>query len=219
MHILLTSNSERKSHLLKKGLSYEGLGCDFIELKSFMEIDKDRFCYDGVILHLSENDDVESLISFCKQIKENMIIIVAYPNANTPIDSLCKGHNIIVYHKPFPLRRIASEIRFMLFSQMDNFKGDLLVVRDLQLDVAAHSVKCRNKTIYLRNREFALLHYMMANRGKSLSRNRILENVWDRNANILTNTVDVHISQLRKKIEKKDKKYIRTIPCSGYMLD
>ena len=58
---------------------------------------------------------------------------------------------------------------------------------------------------------------MMLNEGKVLSRETILENVWDRNANIFTNTVDVHINKLRKKI-KTDEKFIRTIPCSGYLI-
>lgn len=76
------------------------------------------------------------------------------------------------------------------------------------------------KEVYLKNKEFQLLLYLARNRGKVLSRINILENVWDMNSQLLTNTVDVHISKLRKIFSSNFGLYkmIRTVPCAGYIL-
>ncbi|KKU80067.1 MAG: Two component response regulator [Candidatus Peregrinibacteria bacterium GW2011_GWA2_47_7] len=91
---------------------------------------------------------------------------------------------------------------------------------DMWLDLERREVK-RNKTsIHLRHKEFALLEFFMLNRGKVLTRTSILEHVWDRNAHFSSNTVDVHINRLRRKIDNPFKeKLIHTIHCIGYTFD
>jgi DNA-binding response OmpR family regulator len=77
-----------------------------------------------------------------------------------------------------------------------------------------------NKEVFLKNKEFELVKYLMNNQGKILSRINILENVWDMNANVMTNTVDVHVSRVRylfkKHFELED--IIKTVQCIGYMM-
>jgi two-component system copper resistance phosphate regulon response regulator CusR len=111
-------------------------------------------------------------------------------------------------------------MKFEIFLSKEKIDNSRYVLRDLELDVSRHRVSVCNSEVHLRNKEFALLHFMMLNKGRVLSRTDILENVWDRNANMMTNTVDVHISTLRKKIEKVSKRrFIHTIPCLGYILE
>ncbi|MBU2523681.1 winged helix-turn-helix domain-containing protein [Patescibacteria group bacterium] len=99
-------------------------------------------------------------------------------------------------------------------------RDDFFVFSDLSLDRDRRLVLRGDKEIFLRNKEFNLLEYLMRNVGKVLSRDQILDNVWDREADIFTNTVDVHIHILRKKIDEGfEKKIIQTIPCIGYKLD
>ncbi len=81
-------------------------------------------------------------------------------------------------------------------------------------------MKRSNKIFRLRNKEFSLLEFFIINRGKILTRNLILEHVWDRNANFASNTVDVHINRLRQKIDVPFReKLIHTVPCVGYVFD
>jgi len=78
----------------------------------------------------------------------------------------------------------------------------------------------KNKSINLKNKEFTLMNYFMQNSGKVISRARLLEEVWDRNIFCITNTVDVHVSKLRQKINKHlDNDVIKTIHCVGYILE
>src|ERR1700689_3748225 len=78
---------------------------------------------------------------------------------------------------------------------------DILRVDDLEMDVGAHVVTRGKVEIRLTRKEFALLEYLMRNCGMNLTRDTILRHVWDINADPFTNTVDVHIRFLRKKID------------------
>ncbi len=88
------------------------------------------------------------------------------------------------------------------------------------LDPISRKLFISGKYIYLRNKEFSLLEYFMKNMGRVLSRTLILEEVWDRNILCPTNTVDVHVSSLRKKIKlPEDTDFIKTVPCVGYIFE
>jgi DNA-binding response OmpR family regulator len=91
---------------------------------------------------------------------------------------------------------------------------------EIRINLGSRTVFNDNHSIFLKNKEYELLLYLAKNRGKVLSRNNILENVWDMNSQVLTNTVDVHISKLRKKLKTHFglDSLVKTIPCSGYIL-
>ncbi len=108
-------------------------------------------------------------------------------------------------------------MRSNIFHDRERIDNSVLKIRELELNRETHEINFQGQSIYLRNKEFALLELLMLNEGRVLSRETILENVWDYNANIFTNTVDVHINKLRKKINAQEK-FIRTIPCSGYLI-
>jgi len=96
---------------------------------------------------------------------------------------------------------------------------NILKFDELLLDLNSYRCFIGESEISLRNKEFFLLHYFLINIGKVISRTEILEEVWDRNICCATNTVDVHISKLRKKLRKITKRcFIRTVPCIGYIL-
>jgi|GEM_PF-5296471 len=96
----------------------------------------------------------------------------------------------------------------------------LVELGGVNLDLNRRSLVNEEKEVILKNKEFELLLYLSKNRGKVLSRINILENVWDINSIISTNTVDVHVSKLRKTLKDNFslERLIRTIPCSGYIL-
>jgi DNA-binding response OmpR family regulator len=71
----------------------------------------------------------------------------------------------------------------------------------------------------LSSKEFSLLEYLLKNTGKVLSRQEIMEHVWDENADPFSNTIEVHIRNLRKKLETEQEKFIFTISNRGYKID
>ena len=88
------------------------------------------------------------------------------------------------------------------------------------LDVASRRLTVNSVVINLRNKEFHLLIYFMRNVGIILSRAKILEDVWDANIFCNTNTVDVHVSNLRQKFKAHMKEDpIKTVYCIGYRFE
>ncbi len=120
--------------------------------------------------------------------------------------------------KPFSIQELMARVRAMtrsVFGMMDN----VLRVGDLTLDCASHAVQRGGEEITLSAREYALLEYMMRNRGVVLSRKKIEDHIWNFDYEGGTNVVDVYISYLRRKIDGgREKKLIHTVRGSGYVL-
>lgn len=98
--------------------------------------------------------------------------------------------------------------------------NEVLCFKCLKLDCGGRKLFINGDKVVLRNKEFSLLEYFMNNVGRVLSRTQILEDVWDHNICCPTNTVDVHVSSLRKKLESFSSGYlIRTVHCIGYIFE
>ena len=79
-----------------------------------------------------------------------------------------------------------------------------LRVADIELDPAAHTVRRRGVTVPLTAREFAMLHFLMDRAGQVVTRTELLEAVWDANYDGLSNVVDVHVANVRRKLDTFD---------------
>ncbi|MGI6295780.1 MAG: response regulator transcription factor [Armatimonadota bacterium] len=100
-------------------------------------------------------------------------------------------------------------------------ESELLAVRDLTVDLAGCELRRSGKTVPLSPMEFRLLRVLVENAGRVLTRDQLLNSVWDvRGDQVYSRTVDVHIGRLRKKIEDDPtrQKYIVTVPGVGYKL-
>lgn len=98
--------------------------------------------------------------------------------------------------------------------------GEHIKIGWLNINLKKRKIRYKNKEIHLRNKEFSLLAYLAKKRNKVITRAEILEEVWDRNIFCNTNTVDVHVSSLRRKLSRFSKKQlITTIHCLGYMIE
>ena len=97
--------------------------------------------------------------------------------------------------------------------------SNLLCVADLTMDCASHTVKRGEREIHLSAKEYALLEYLMNNRGIVLSRETIEDHIWNFDYEGGTNVVDVYISYLRKKIDSGEAvKLNHTVRGGGYVL-
>ncbi|HAP31712.1 MAG TPA: DNA-binding response regulator [Firmicutes bacterium] len=130
--------------------------------------------------------------------------------------------------KPFSIRELLSRIKNQLRqfngrrAGQVSFSGDpgenIISAGGIVLKVDAYEVFVREKLVTLTQKEFALLKILMSNRGKVLTREFLLENIWDYNAEVDTRTVDVHIRYLRQKVEEDpaNPRYIETVRGVGY---
>ncbi len=120
--------------------------------------------------------------------------------------------------KPFAMKELLARVRVLLRRQ-GTVQTDSFTIADLVLDVQKHTVSRGGESIIVSPREFALLEYLARHTGVALQRQDILTHVWDEQTDILSNTVDVHIGTLRKKIDGgRTKKLIKTITGVGYKI-
>lgn len=122
--------------------------------------------------------------------------------------------------KPFSFEELLARVRALLRRQPKDLLAPVLAVDDLTFDLAKRVVKREGSVIPLRRKELYLLEYLMRNNGQVLTREMILDHIWDSNNDSLTNIVDVHIKYLRDKIDKPfKKKLIKTVHGLGYKIE
>lgn len=122
--------------------------------------------------------------------------------------------------KPFKFSELEARISALARrSNQDHKPNDTIVIDDLEIDSRSKTVKRNGEKIQLTAKEFKLLQYLARNAEVILSREKILDNVWDINFDMNTNVVDVYINYVRNKIDKPyQNKLIHTIKGLGYVI-
>jgi DNA-binding response OmpR family regulator len=121
--------------------------------------------------------------------------------------------------KPFDFAELGARVRALL-RRPEAARSPLLTAADIQLDPAAHTVRRHGVTVPMTAREFALLHYLMDRKGEVVTRSDLLDAVWDANYDGLSNVVDVHVANLRRKLDLPDHPApIETIRGVGYRIE
>jgi DNA-binding response OmpR family regulator len=121
--------------------------------------------------------------------------------------------------KPFALAELLARVRALMRRPPEQ-KGVVLKAGDLELDTVTFSVRRAGKEISLTSKEFALLEYLLRNQGRPSSKETIVSHVWDYDADILLNTVEVYIKYLRAKVDEPFKKQlIKTVRGFGYKIE
>lgn len=120
--------------------------------------------------------------------------------------------------KPFAIEELLARVRALLRRPTER-QDSVLTAGDLELNPVEHTVVRGTKVIDLTNKEFGLLEYFLRNKNRILTKDAIIAHVWDYDADILPNTVEVYIKYLRTKIDKPFKSnLIQTVRGFGYRL-
>jgi len=222
MKTLVVEDEHKIANAIKKGLEQEAYAVDAV--------------YDGesgLGLALSEEYDVIILdlmlpkiggIEICRQLRKNQVhtpilMLTAKGQVKDKVEGLNAGADDYLV-KPFAFAELLARVK-ALTRRPRNSIGPVLTVEDLSLNTLSFEVKRADKNIELSKKEFALLEYLMRNRGRVLTKDQIINNVWNYDADVLPNTVEVYIGYLRNKIDKlfKDRPpLIRTVRGFGYKI-
>lgn len=159
-------------------------------------------------------------IEIVKQIRQvnksiPIIFLTAKDAVQDTVSGLEAGANDYI-KKPFAFSELLARIKVQLRPKESEI--GILTLGDIKIDINSHQVFKNDKEIQLTQKEFALLEYLIRNKGKVCTRTRIIEHVWDIHFNADTSVIDVYINFLRKKLELEDSKnYIQTIRGVGYI--
>lgn len=220
--ILVVEDEPKVASFVKSGLEENGFLCE-IALDGLMG--KRMFGvneYDLIILDI--NLPYINGITLCNEIRSSnqkvpIIMLTALGTTEDKLLGFDSGADDYLV-KPFEFRELLARIRSLLKRiSIAETGGNLLSVHDLKVNLNTYEVKRDDRKIDLTQKEFALLVYLLRNKGKVLSRSDISENVWDINFDTGTNIIDVYVNFLRKKIDKDfPVKLIHTQPGIGYIL-
>ncbi len=122
--------------------------------------------------------------------------------------------------KPFAIPELLARVRSLL-RRTSETKTSVLTIADLEINTSTHEVKRRGVPVNLTPKEYAILEFLLYNKNRVVSRLSIAEHVWGDNFDLytMTNFVDVHIKNLRKKIDDQDeRKLIQTLHGVGYLI-
>lgn len=220
MKILLVEDEERLASFIRKGMSAEGYEVEVAyDGRTGLSLFR-RDSYDIILLDI--NLPQINGFELCRLIRsENETVPVLMLTALDSLADKSDGFNAGAddyLAKPFEFQELLLRLRALTRRNGARPK-QVLRLADLELNVDAKTVTRAGKRIDLTTREYALIEYLMLNRGKIISRVDISEHVWNLNFDSNTNVIDVYISYLRKKIDKGfSPKLLHTIVGMGYVL-
>ncbi|MBQ9200420.1 MAG: response regulator transcription factor [Lachnospiraceae bacterium] len=120
--------------------------------------------------------------------------------------------------KPFSPKILVARVGAVLRRSDSSEKEEILNADGIEMNISAHQVKVDGKPIELSYKEFELLNYFLVNKGVALSREKILNNVWNYDYFGDARTIDTHVKKLRSKLGSKGE-YIKTIWGMGYKFE
>lgn len=163
-------------------------------------------------------------IEICKKLRAEknfvpILLLTALGTTENIVTGLHSGADDYLV-KPFKFTELEARIAALARrSSLEHRPNTLIQIDDLEIDNRTKSVKRNGELIQLTAKEFKLLYYLASNAETILSREKILDNVWDINFDMNTNVVDVYINYLRNKIDKPfQNKLIHTIKGLGYII-
>jgi DNA-binding response OmpR family regulator len=222
MRILVVEDEHRIATAIKQGLEQERYVVDLAfdgQTGYDLAAAED---YDLIILDIML--PFMSGIEICRKLRAQQLHTpVLFLTAKTQIKDKVDGLDIggdDYLTKPFSFEELLARIR-ALSRRPKNAHTPLLQVVDLTLDPASYQVKRDNQLIKLSHKEYTLLEYMMRHANQILTKEQIINHVWDYDADILPNTVEVYIKNLRRKIDipfKSSPMLLHTIRGFGYKL-
>ncbi len=220
MRLLLVEDDRPLSRVLVRGLAEEGHAVDaaftIAEADESLSIND----YDLIVLDLGLPDG--DGMTLCQEIRAGgsqipVLMLTARDDILDRVGGLDAGADDYLT-KPFAYPELAARVRALL-RRPSNTMTPVLQSGDLSLDPAAHKVLRGEVLVPLTPREFSLLEYLMRRMGEVCPREDLLEHVWDAHYDGLSNVVDVHVANLRRKLDVPDSvNPVETVRGVGYRI-
>jgi two-component system OmpR family response regulator len=221
MRLLVVEDDVKLVRALERGLQREGYEVDVAYTGREALSQAAGTEYDAVLLDLMLPDiDGFSICETLRQAERRVpvLMLTARTEVSDRIRGLDAGADDYLT-KPFDFGELLARLR-ALIRRVPSERPRAREVGDLRFDPATHVVTRAGRAVDLTPREFAVLEFLAANAGQVVSRQRLLEHVWEENYDGSPNLVDVYIGYLRKKLERpSDRQLIRTVRGVGFLLE
>jgi len=217
MRILVVEDEHKIANSIKRGLEQEGYAVDvaYDGEEGYDLASSESYGVIVLDLMLPKMDGM----SVCKKLRSEgnntpILILTAKGELTDKVEGLNSGADDYLV-KPFAFAELVARIKALSRRPKEGL-GTTLTSGDLVLDTISFSVKRKDQEVTLSKKEFALLEYLLRHKGKVVTKEQIIQSVWDYEADILPNTVEVFIGYLRNKIGSD---VIKTIRGFGYKIE
>lgn len=222
MRILIIEDEHKIAGALRRGLEQESYAVDVAydgtEGRGFALTEE----YDVIVLDRMLPGAIDG-IGLCKTIRERSIhtpilMLTAKDAVSDRVEGLNAGADDYLV-KPFAFEELLARLRALMRRPAEAL-GTQLQAADLTLDPSNREVRRGGTPVQLSATEYALLEYLMRHTGRVLSKDAIIAHVWDYDADVLPNTVEVYIGYLRTKVDKPfdGPALIQTVRGFGYRI-
>lgn len=221
MKLLVVEDDRAIVEALKEGLEDESYAVDVAYdgdegLRSALADEHDVIILDVMMPELSGYEVCRELRKAGK--KTPVLMLTAKDQGRDIVEGLDTGADDYLA-KPFDFDVLLARIRALLRRPSDK-KDEVLKVGDLTLDPASKQVVRAGNTINLTAKEYAVLEYLMRHKGEVRSKETIISHVWDFDADVLPNNVELFVMFIRRKVDKPFKSpLIHTVPGFGYKIE
>lgn len=220
MRVLVVEDEKHLNRIISEAVEDEGYSVDScyngVEAMEFLE------CADYDVMILDINMPKMNGLELVRKLREKgnttpVLFLTARDSVSDKVEGLESGGDYYLT-KPFDFQELMAVVHVMTRKYTGN-RSNVYTIGDLSLDSNAKTVTRGGKSIDLTAKEFALLEYMMRNKGVVLSREMIENNLWNYDYEGGTNVVDVYVGYLRKKMDTGfSKKLIHTVWGTGWVL-
>ena len=223
MRLLIVEDEARIAHAIKRALELQHYAADIVDDADSglaAAVDPD---YDLVILDRMLPGSMDG-IAVCQQVRQQgvstpIIMLTALGEVDDRVDGLQAGADDYL-QKPFAMKELIARVQTLLRRPRHTL-GPVLIADDLAYDPTTFTATRSGKTLSLSAKEVKLLAYLLYNQGQVLSKDKIISHLWDGDAIIVPNTVEVYMGYLRRKIDTafpSKPPLIHTVRGIGYRL-
>ncbi len=222
MRILIVEDETSIANFISEGLEEEGFAVDIATngkegYKLAMDNIKeyDVILLDWMLPGMSGIEIIRNLRLANKKIP--VILLTAKDTVDDVVFGLETGANDYI-RKPFSFEELLARIRVLM--RKNENESVIFFAGEIEMDIEKHTITRNGEHIELTQKEFALLEYLLRNKGKVCRRTRIIEKVWNIHFDYDNSVIDVYINALRKKLDKSEgPSFITTIRGVGYKIE
>ena len=222
MRILLVEDEPRIANFVVKGLRENAFAVDVAETGEDALYQAEINTYDAIILDvmIPQKDGFE----VCRELREKgsqipILMLTARDAVEDRISGLDFGADDYLT-KPFAFGELLARLRAILRRREKSFLPSRITIDDLEIDTQSQRVWRGDREIALTTKEFTVLEYLARNAGKVIGREELSEHCWDETYDAFSNTIEVFINRLRKKVDAEEGKttLLHTKRGAGYVL-
>lgn len=223
MRILVIEDDRKIAGAIKRGLELKGFAVDAVYDSDAGLAAAGDPDYDAIVLDRMLPGGMDG-VALCRKLRDDgvdtpVIMLTARGAIGDKVEGLNSGADDYLV-KPFSFDELTARVRALLRRPPVQV-GTTLQLEDLTLDTNNYEVRRNGKVIKLSHKEFSLLEYLMHHSGQVMTKDMIISHVWDQDADILPNTIEVYIGYLRNKIDRpfpESKPLLHTQRGFGYKL-